>query len=774
MELNNNQSDNINKDQQEEISIVEIFFHYLRYWKWFLLSIGVCLLMSFLYLKYATRNYKIQSLVLIKDDQKGRPSMDFNAFADLGIVAPTNNFDNEIQLLLSNNLMQQVIDSLKIYVSYYKQGKVKYTEIYKSTPIFVYISLPTYISGSFVLDKKDDDNYSLYSDEDEFSATFKIGDEVSSPWGILTFEKNQWETTETLPIVVEILRKENIPLLTVAPVNKTSNVAEISLTTPTPQKGIDIINTLISIYNQRAIDEKNYVANRTVAFIDERLSIISGELKSAEVGVEGYKRSTGLTDITAEAQLFLTASNEYSKKISDTETQLSLLRSVKAQLLAPEHDKTPAPSNLGLTDPTILSLIQKYNEEIIAKERNTSVLTASNPITKDYDKRISLMRENLIKGISIAESGMQTTLKELRRQENSYITKTQGLSTQERQYRELYRQKEIKESLFVYLLQKREETGLSLALATPNAIVVDEASFDPRPVSPKPSIILLASMLISLIIPISIIYIKDLFDNKLRNKEQLLNIIKAPYLGDVPLSKDTNSFPVLNVRSSIAERFRIITSNLGFIVAAAKGGKVIMITSSQSGEGKSFFSRNLAMSLATLGKRTLLIDMDMRKSYMNKTLEMDPIKGIAMFLSDPSIKVSDIIDKSKKFNKNLDIIPVKVFPPNPAELLASDRLDLLFNTLKNEYEYIIVDTAPVGLVADAYRINQFVDATIIASRADYTFKVDLHEIANIYKNNKLNNVTLVLNAVSSAGRYGYKYGYGYGYYGKKNYYTDEK
>jgi capsular exopolysaccharide synthesis family protein len=311
-------------------------------------------------------------------------------------------------------------------------------------------------------------------------------------------------------------------------------------------------------------------------------------------------------------------------------------------------------------------------------------------------------------------------------------------------------------------------------MATPNAVIVDPADFNPSPVSPKKNIILLAALLIGLIVPVLVIYIKDLFDNRLRAKDQLLKIVKAPFLGEIPRLDNTKvnkPFPVLNVRSEIAEKFRIVTSNLEFIIPRNKAS-VIMVTSTRGGEGKSFFSRNLAMSLATSGKQTLLIDFDMRKSLMNELLEMEKKQGIVMYLSDLSLDVTDVIDTSKTFNKNLDIIPVKVFPPNPAELLASQRLDLLFEKVETQYDYIIVDTAPVGLVADAYRIGKFADTTIFVTRSGYTYKADLQEIHFLYKNNKLNNLTTVLNAVP----FTKPYVYGYGYYGgkKHNYYAEEE
>ena len=755
-----------NEPQEEEVSIIEIFFHYFRHWKWFLLSVFICVFAAFLYLKYTTKEYKVSAKVLIKDNKRGQTGLDYNAFEDLGISTPRGSFDNEIEMIASKTLLREVADSLKIGVRYSVKGRVKSQEIYNSTPLFVSVANQT-SSGFFTIDSKGEDAFTITSKEEEFQRTFTIDEEVSSPWGLLTFKKNPFGTA-AFPIEVSLLSSRYYPSVQVTPISKTSTVVNITTTTPTPQKGEDIINTLVGIYNQRSIDDKNYVATNTIRFIDERFVIISGELESAEKDVENYKRSQGLTDIEAEARLYLSASSDYDRRISELETQLSTLRSIKDYVMSPDSKGSGAPANVGLTDPTILNLISKYNEEILAKNRATIGVKEANPIVREYDDRITLLKDNLLKGISISESSMQTTLRELRKQENIYLSRARGLSTQERESRELYRQKDIKESLFIYLMQKREETGLSLALATPNALVIDVAEKNSVPVSPKSNVILLAALLIGVIVPIMIIYIRDLFDNKLRSKEQLLATVKAPFLGDVPVAKsDKVVFPVVNVRSGIAEKFRIITSNLGFITSGDQS-KIIMITSSFSGEGKSFFSQNLAMSLATLGKKTLLIDMDMRKSLTNKTLGMDPNQGVAMFLSDSNLKLSDVIFSTTIHHKNLDIIPVKMTPPNPAELLASDRLDTLFAAAKEKYDYIIVDTAPIGLVADAFRINQFADASIFVTRTNYTYKSSLSDIESLYKNNKLRNLTTIINAMPASQQYGYGYGE------KKNkYYTEE-
>ncbi|MDR3217851.1 MAG: polysaccharide biosynthesis tyrosine autokinase [Dysgonamonadaceae bacterium] len=767
MESIQNQTD---IELQEEISVIEILFRYLQHWKFFIISLVVCVAIAGLYLHYTTSEYKVSAKVLLTNSKNAQRKMEYNAFEDLGIFVPNNTFDNEVELVKSKSLLLKVVDSLKIGVSYFKEGKIKNQEIYNNTPLFVKVENQLK-DGSFTLNRVDS-TYSIRSNGEDFHQNFQIGEEVRSPWGLLTFEKNPFGTEDSFPIEVVINRPDYAPNVQITPVSNTTSVVEISMVTTIPKKGEEIINTLIDTYNKQTIDDKNFVANNTIRFIDERLLDISGELDTAERNVENYARIQGITDIATEANLFLSSSSDYEKRIADVSTQVNILNSIKSFLTNPNNAGNVAPANVGLTDNTVLSLVQKYNEEILAKNKNTIGMTDRNAAVKEYDRNITMLKDNLLKGINISETGLETMLTGLRKQENTYISKARGLSTQARESNELYRQKNIKENLFIYLMQKREETGLSLALATPNLTVIDPPKYGLLKVAPKSNIILLAAILLGLLIPILFIYAKDLLDNKLRNKEQLQRIIKAPFLGDIPVNKLQKVFPVLNLSSGIAEKIRIIISNLQFIVSGEKA-KVIMVTSSHSGEGKSFFSQNLAMSMATLKRKTLLVDIDMRKSELKKTLDMNPTKGLAMYLSDPSIELRDIIYKMSAYNEYLDIIPVHVFPPNPAELLLSDRLEILFEVLKERYDYIIVDTAPVGLTADAFQINRFVDATIYVTRAGYTWKSTLPEIESLYRQHKLHNLTVVLNAAPNKNSYGYGYGYGYGK-NKHNYYTEDK
>jgi capsular exopolysaccharide synthesis family protein len=765
----------LENSEHEEISIIEIVFHYLHYWKFFLLSIIICLGLTYTYLLYTTPEYKITSRVVISDEKKGQTPLDMTAFSDLGIISPKNNLDNEVELLRSQTLMKGVVDSLRINISYMKKKAIKKVDIYKKTPIYVSVQ-NIMATGSFIVSKTGENTVSIRSDKENFNQEVEINQNLNSPWGILRFSINPFGT-ESYPVEIEINDSSDpkiLPNVQINAVSKTSSVVELSLITPTPQKGQDVINTLVAHYNRNAIDDKNYVANNSIAFIDERLLDVRGDLQSAESNVENYQKTQGITDLHAQGQLLLSSSSEYNKKVVDTDMQLNLLLHIKNYIMNPVNKENTVPSNVGLTDPTVISLINRYNEEVLAQKKATVGLTKNHPIFIDFENQIALMREDLLKGIDISEASMKSTIRELRHQENMSIGKARNLSTLERGARDLYRQQSLKEFLFNYLAQKKEEIGLSLVTATPNAKVVDAASFDPIPVKPKKMIILLAAFMLAIVIPTVIIYILDLLDNKVHTKEDVIKIVKAPFLGIIPVVKNTEVFPVLKLRSAIAERFRAIISNLEFIVGKEGKRKVIAITSTTSDEGKSFFARNLAMSLATMGKKTLLIDLDLRKSEFGKLFELKTPKGIALFLSDPRVRMSEIVDTTHAFHQNLDIISVHAFPPNPAELLASDRLDQLFQIIGREYEYVIVDTAPVGLVADIYSINPFSTAVIYMVRSDYTLNHSLAEIQELYKEKKFHNLCVALNAVSEDNIYGF---YGkYGKYGKyqNKYYMDEK
>jgi len=756
-----------NSENNDNLVLAETIFHYLSYWKLFAISVIVCLLAAFVFLRYSTTTYIVSSRVLINAGKNNNPAADLNiqAFSDIGIYTPPSTMENEIAVLTARSLRQAVYDSLKLGVTYIKEGKIKSKEIYKKTPIIVSIS--NIIKEGIFTISESDGNISITSEDGEFSSQIKLdGTQLVTPCGIMSFHENPFGQ-EALPITV-MVGYERLPEIEVRS-SKTSNVVDLSVISPVPSKAQDIVNTLVSIYNKNAIVEKNYIAKNTSDFIKERLISLFQDLEEAEKDVEAYNKSQGLIDLPSQRQILLSSSSEYDKKINDNSIQLDLLNSTKDYLMNPANEGKVIPTNLGLTDPTILTQLKEYNDEIINREKTSAKMTDDHPVKKKSNEQIAMLKNNLLNGIAMSESTLNHTLRELSRQENLYLGLSRNLTSQERESRELLRKQSIKEQLYIYLSQKLEEVGLTLVQATPNAKIIDPAmSYYSKIFFPKRLIFYLAALILGILIPILYVYVHDVFDNKIHTKDDVTKIIKAPFLGEIPAISISDPFPVLKLRSNIAERFKVVASNLEFVVGSGRSTKIILITSSTSDEGKSFFSRNLALSLATTGKKTILIDTDMRKSKLKKDLDLKVNSGLAVYLSNTTIRIDDIIDTSGTYHKNLDIIPVLVYPPNPTELLQSERMQQLLDRIKNRYEYIIIDTAPIGLVSDVYSINQYSTATIFLTRANYTLKRSLLDIKELYNDKKLNNFTCVLNASVVSKRYGYSYGEY-----KSNYYTED-
>jgi len=750
----------------DEISVVEIAFRYLREWKYFAVSIVVCMFAAYVYIIRTVPLYSAYSRVIVSDETRGQMEQDMiTTFNDIGLVAGKNNLDNEVEILRSEMLMRKVADSLRLGIGYYVDAGFKMNEVYTNSPIFASV-VDLQETGLFLIDSLSEDNFRMtaLNFDFDFSAEGQYGQETVTPAGLITVVKNPYGTA-LFPITIELKHPDALPTVGVNTMSKTSSVVEISVISPNPQKGCDIVNTLIEVYNLNAIEEKNRVAKNTINFIDERLEVVKGELSGVEKEVEHFQRTEGVFDTKAQGQHLLSASEKYITDINSAQMLLLILQKTKEFVSNPANAKNVIPTNSGLTDVTVLNLITSYNKEVYEKEKMTANMTDVNPIVQEYNRRISSIKENLLRGIDISIQTAELTISELRRLEGLNRALASELPSKERESRVLVRQQSIKETVDKYLMQKREETGLSLALATPKAKVIDRAKAV-GPVKPRKNIIYLAALIIALVIPVVIIYVIDLLDTTVHSREEVARILTAPFIGEIPAVKNKEPLPALQARSFFAEKLRIIGSKLPFIISKLDNEtKVITITSSSPGEGKSFFARNFALTLASGGKKVLLIDLDLRKSVMKNLLDLKKQKGTTLFLADPSVTVNDIINR-ETYSKNLDIIPVKVYPPNPSELLSSNRLAQLFDEVKQlDYDYIIVDSAPFMLVNDTFIINRFSDATIFVIRDNYTNKKMIGEIQDLYAKHEVNNMSWIMNCVDLSRKIGYgNYKYGYGRY----------
>ena len=780
----------------EKIDIQEVLFKYIIHWPWFVGAVLVCLIGAWIYLRMATPVYNISATVLIKDDKKGGNTGGMAGLEELGLsglISSSQNIDNELEVLRSKTLVKEVVNQLNLYVSYTDEDEFPSKNMYKTSPIIVsltpqeaeklsdpmIVEMSLYPQGSLdvgvtIGDKEyqkhfeklpavfpmDEGTLAFFQSPDSLMAKKDTTEESSA--------QNVRRNTAKInsPMKVARVYCEN---LTIEPTSKTTSVAVISLKNSSLQRGQDFINQLLEMYNRNTNNDKNEIAQKTAEFIDERIDIISKELGNTEANLENFKRNAGITDLTSEAQIALTGNAEYEKKRVENRTQISLLEDLRKYIRGNEYEVLP--SNVGLQDAALVATIERYNEMLVERKRLLRTSTENNPAIVNLDTSIRAMKSNVQATLDGTLQGMLITKADLDREANRFSRRISDAPGQERQFVSIARQQEIKAGLYLMLLQKREENAIALAATANNAKIIDEAIADDIPVSPKRKIIYLIALVLGVGIPVGIIYLIGLTKFKLEGRADVEKLTTVPIVGDIPLTDEKNekdgSIAVFeNQNNLMSETFRNIRTNLQFMLQNDK--KVILVTSTVSGEGKSFISANLAISLSLLGKKVVIVGLDIRKPGLNKVFRLSTKeKGITLYLANPDTDLMSLVQPSD-VNKNLSILPGGTVPPNPTELLARDGLDKAIEILKKNFDYVILDTAPVGMVTDTLLIGRVADLSVYVCRADYTHKVEYTLINELAEEKKLPNICTVINGVDLKRRkYGYYYGYGkYGkYYG---------
>lgn len=796
----NNENLNINKLEEEEggFDFKIILMKLIIYWKWFVVSIVLCLLCAFVYLRYATPVYRIQATVMINDEKKGSFQNQMMAMQDFGFVGTTGGVDNEIEILRSKSMIKQAIVDMGMFVQYQLGGRIAKRVIYGNYPIEVQISDDDLanLTRSFLLEisHPDSTKYKIeYAYKDlsgemvEFEKTISGFPYVlESPVGQLILSRGEMPMAPGQTLYVSIvppikMAKSCLANLSIAPTSKTTSVAHISYLDVNKKRGTDFVNSLVAAYNRENNNDKNVVALKTEEFIKERLDIVAAELDATEMEMAQYKKNSGLTTVVGDAQKILEANSEYEKKNVEITTQLKLVTYLRDYVNDPANHLQAIPGNVGLADASLTSLIAKYNEGVVERNRLLRTASESNPTVVDMTMSVELLSKTIRTSVESLYESLSIQKKEVEGQTAKFGSKIGDAPTQEKILMGYERQQEVKSGLYLMLLQKREENSIALAATADNAKIIDAALANDYPVSPKSSMILLVALVLGCAIPVAIIYIMELLRYKIEGRNDLEKLTKVPVLGDVAVSHDLKKgqrgiVVRENDNDIMAETFRSIRTNLQFVLDGPEK-KVIQFTSTTSGEGKTFISSNLAMSLALLGKKVILLGLDIRKPRLAEMFGFaNRTKGITAFLAgnpdDKELLFDQIIPSG--VNENLDILPAGIVPPNPAELLSKKNLDNAISFLKEKYDYVLLDTAPVGLVTDTLIIARVADASVYVCRADYTAKNDLNLVNSLYAENKLKNMSIVLNGVDMAKRkYGYYYGYGgngkYGRYGYGKY-----
>lgn len=788
---------NFNEQNSEEtINLYAIFFKYLAYWPWFVISVLACMILAFLFLRYQQPVYNITAAVLIKEEeQKGGNSAasPLAAIQDLGMFSMTNNFDNEVEILHSRTLIKKAVNELRLYTTIAEDRITGYNiPLYRTSPVNVFMTpeeadkleAPVKLKMKYTLDGKlhvhakyviDEEG-----DEEEIEKEFdRLPAILPTPVGVINFFKN-----DSLPEPMEedvklmayissptVTAQDYMENLTVEATSKTTTIAQISVQNTDKQRGIDFVNCLVAFYNQDANDEKNEVAQKTAEFIEERISIINRELGTAETELADFKQRSGLTDLTSDAKLALEESSRYGQQRMENATQIQLVEFLRNYINDPKNDDEVIPSNVGLQDQNLTSAIDQYNAMIVERNRLLRTSSESNPAVINMNTGIEAMRhsvqttvESVLKGLNIAKSDIE-------RQARKFEGRISNAPIQEKEFLSIARQQEIKAALYTMLLQKREENALTLAATANNGRIIEDALADKDPVSPKKKIIALAALILGLGIPVGIVYLRDLLKYKIENREDVEHITDVPILAELPRCKKPEKGAVVvreNKNDIMEETFRGLRTNLLFMLG--KDQKVILFSSTQPGEGKSFVAGNTAVSLAFLGKKTIIVGMDIRKPGLNKVFNLSRrAEGITNYLADPEhVNIFDMVQTSD-ISPNLDILPGGPVPPNPTELVARDVLDRAIELLKQRYDYIILDTAPIAMVTDTAIIGRVANLCVYVCRADVTPKAGYRYINVLRDEKKFPKLATVINDIDMSKRknsYGYEYGAKYGYGGK--------
>ena len=781
--------DKLGEQSEEQVNIQELLFRYLIHWPWFVISIIICIACAWGYLRLTTPIYNISATVLIKDEKKGggaSMSSDLEKMGLEGFVSSSSNVDNEIEVLRSKSLAREVVNNLGLFVTYMDEDEFPSKELYHTSPVLVSLThqeadkLPCRMEINMILQPTGALGVQITVGEKEYQKQFdKLPAVFPTDEGTVAFFANNDTLSAVCPenitkerhITAFINRpfsvlKEYVNSLSIAPTSKTTSVVVISLENTNTRRGRDYINKLLEMYNINANNDKNEVAQKTAEFIDERIGIISKELGSTEQDLENFKRSAGITDLSSEAQIALTGNAEYEKKRVENQTQINLVMDLQRYMKGNECEVLP--SNIGLQDAASAGAIDRYNQMLVERKRLLRTSTENNPTIINLDTSIRAMRTNVQATLDATLKGLQITKEDLAREASRYSRRINDAPTQERQFVSIARQQEIKSGLYLMLLQKREENAITLAATANNAKIIDEALADDNPISPKKTIVYLAALVLGVGLPVGVIYLIGLTKFKIEGRADVEKLTSLPVVGDIPLADEkTGSIAVFeNQNNLMSETFRNVRTNLQFMLE--NGKNVILVTSTISGEGKSFISANLAISLSLLGKKVVIVGLDIRKPGLNKVFNIPKKEhGITQYLTNTTANLMDFVQPSD-INKNLFILPGGTVPPNPTELLARGGLEKAIETLKANFDYVILDTAPVGMVTDTLLIGRVADLSVYVCRADYTHKAEFTLINELAENNKLPNLCIAVNGLDlNSRKYGYYYGYGkYGkYYG---------
>lgn len=761
----------------QAVSIKDILIKYINYSWLFILLSAVSFAIAWGYLRYATPRYNVAATLMIRNDNPRAGGQAGDAmFSSLMLMQSATNKQNEIQIMQSRSMLLRVVKTLGLSTQYYVVGKVKTSSIYKESPIVLEILNIKDSMTAFSMQVKLKDNGTFRLGEQ--GVDYRLGEPFSNAQGTFSLKLNEkiqrnpeYDTYIVNYVPEYAAAMQLLSALSVLPAKDNSNVVNLSMVTDNPTLGADVLNTLMVEYNAAAVEDKNETNHRVIGFLDDRLRIVENQLDSVERDLMQFKTAGNIIDIAAQSSFYFENLGVTANEIREQEIRLNVVSLLEDYIKDPKNRANLVPSTLGIDDPALVGLVTAYNE-LLAK-KTQELQTGARPdgaVVGNLDKNIEEVRVKMLKALGNVRLANASALKKLESQNAGFKNEIAAIPSKEKGARQIARQQEIKQSLYLFLLQKKEESSIALASTIANARVLDPALNIRKKVSPTPAIIYLMALAAGLIIPILIILLIDLFNDKVTTRNDITRNTQAPIVAEIGHSDNSN---VLlfgeQTRSVIAEQLRILRTNLQFLMGDKMKTSTILVTSSFSGEGKSFVSTNLAGAMAISGKKTVILEFDLRKPKIMTGLGLNKAHGLTNFLVG-SMDLEDLIIPVKSV-PNLFVIPCGPVPPNPSEILLSPNTEKLFSWLKDNFDVVVIDSAPVGLVSDGVTLSAFADMTLYVVRQRYTFKKQLLMIDELYRQKKLPKMGILVNDVIAegakgyygygAGRYGYGYGYGY-------------
>ena len=788
-----------NKLADKPVDVLSILMKYLIHWKWFLVSIFICIFLAVVYVYFTLPKYMIQTSILFNDDQKGGAS-EVTTFREMGIVSRRNNADNEVEILKKTMIVEKVVRDLGLYATYTEMRPlsllarfglkdnvpsfliIKSNSLYgNESPVLVRMSdkdlnnLIDKVSIDVVVYPTGNYDFSVEYNKNNFHYNLSPGDStLKFPFGEIEVATTPIIHSRNMMVEIDIYRPADVANmylgnLTVELTSKTSSVADVSLICSNVALGRDFLVKYIQTYNEKGIADQIELADKTSRLIDDQLSKLSGELSDVENQVQIYKQSQGITDIAAQANLYNNQMANVGQRRMDIESQLSIVSNLNDYVQNINNHEQLIPANSGINSQSLNNQINSYNNLVLERNRLARIASSSNQSMIDLNYQLTSMLNSVKSSLQNEKNNLEIQFRDIAAVYNQNRARASAIPQQERVYSDIMRQQNIKEDLFLFLLQKKEEKYMNMATVAPSSKIIDNIRVAGI-VSPQKMKILAIFLVLGLIFPVIVIKIKDLLRYQIVSKEELEKITSVPVLGEIPritpnekVSINERTLISENGNDSFNEMIRLLRANLLFVINGNEK-KVINVLSSISGDGKTFTSINLSMSLALIDKKVLLIDLDIRKPKLAKELGLDSKKGITLYLSGSMAKEELI--KPSGLHPNLSVITAGAIPPNPNEILAKPLLDKLINELRGDFDFIFLDTAPLGLVSDGFLLSRLADVNLYIARSEYTPKKYLEDAGKYYKEGRIKSLYFILNSVNlDAAEYRYGFGkkYGYGY-----------